>query len=87
LATHSQPSTKQTGESTAATQKTRINSTLKLINKANVKQLEIAWSYDTRKSGGLQTSPIEVNGVLYGISPSQRIFAFDAATGQTEMEV
>jgi len=57
-------------------------STLAQINKSNVKQLEVAWSYDTEETGGLQTSPIEVAGVLYGISPSQKIFALDAATGK-----
>src|SRR5947208_3457988 len=57
-------------------------SPLKQINRSNVKQLELAWSYDTGESGGLQTSPLEVGGVLYGISPSQKIFAIDAATGQ-----
>jgi len=56
-------------------------SPLAQINKSNVKQLQIAWTYDTQEVGGLQTSPIEVNGVLYGISPSQKIFAVDAATG------
>src|SRR5689334_22189677 len=50
-------------------------SPLPQINRSNVKQLQIAWTYDTQESGGLQTSPIEVNGVLYGISPSQKIFA------------
>ena len=57
-------------------------SPLAQINKSNVKQLQVAWSYDTEESGGLQTSPIEVNGVLYGISPTQKIFALDAATGK-----
>ena len=52
------------------------------INKSNVKQLQVAWSFDTGESGGLQTSPLEVDGVLYGISPSQKIFALDAATGK-----
>ena len=52
------------------------------INKSNVKQLEVAWSYDTGETGGLQTSPLEVDGVLYGISPSQKVFALDAATGK-----
>src|SRR5215472_5525102 len=52
------------------------------INKSNVKQLQVAWSYDTEESGGLQTSPIVVHGVFYGISPSQKIFALDASTGQ-----
>jgi quinoprotein glucose dehydrogenase len=57
-------------------------STLKQINTSNVKQLAVAWSYDTGETGGLQTSPIEVDGTLYGISPSQKVFALDAATGR-----
>lgn len=56
-------------------------SPLTQINKSNVSQLQVAWSYDTGETGGLQTSPIEVNGVLYGISPTQKVFALDAATG------
>src|SRR5262249_60445957 len=52
------------------------------INKSNVKQLQVAWSYDTEETGGLQTSPIVVHGVFYGISPSQKVFALDAATGK-----
>lgn len=56
-------------------------SSLQQINRSNVKQLQLAWTYDTKETGGLQTSPIVVNGVLYGISPSQKIFALDAATG------
>jgi quinoprotein glucose dehydrogenase len=57
-------------------------SPLKQINKSNIKQLEVAWSFDTGETGGLQTSPIEVAGVLYGISPTQKVFALDAATGK-----
>ncbi len=57
-------------------------SPLKQINRSNVKQLELAWSFDTGETGGLQTSPIEVAGVVYGISPSQKVFALDAATGK-----
>jgi len=57
-------------------------SPLKQINKSNIKGLEVAWSYDTGETGGLQTSPIEVGGVLYCISPSQKVFALDAATGK-----
>ena len=56
-------------------------SPLTQINKSNVKQLQVAWTFDTAESGGLQTSPIEIDGVLFGISPSQKIFAVDAATG------
>jgi quinoprotein glucose dehydrogenase len=57
-------------------------SPLKQINRSNVNQLELAWSFDTGETGGLQTSPLEVDGVLYGVSPSQKVFALDAATGR-----
>src|SRR4029077_269787 len=60
----------------------RHYSSLAQINRTNVKQLEVAWSYDTGEKGGLQTSPLVVDGVLYGISPTQKIFALDAATGK-----
>jgi quinoprotein glucose dehydrogenase len=59
----------------------RHYSSLSQINRANVKQLEMAWSYDTGEKGGMQTSPLVVDGVLYGISPTQKIFAVNAATG------
>src|SRR5258708_620029 len=57
-------------------------SPLNQINKSNIKQLQVAWAFDTEETGGLQTSPIVVNGVLYGLSPSQKVFALDAATGK-----
>ena len=57
-------------------------SPLAQINRANVKQLEVAWSFDTGEPGGLQTSPIIVDGVLYGITPIQKVFALNAATGR-----
>src|ERR1700686_3007463 len=57
-------------------------SPLTQINRSNIKQLQIAWTYDTEETGGLQTSPIVVSGILYGISPTQNIFALDAATGK-----
>src|SRR5262249_39651660 len=47
-------------------------SPLAQINRSNVAQLQIAWSFDVGETGGLQTSPIVVNGVLYGITPSQK---------------
>ncbi len=56
-------------------------SPLTQINRKNVRQLQVAWSFDTGEEGGLQTSPIIVDGVLYGIMPTQKIFALDAATG------
>ena len=47
-----------------------------------MKQLEVAWTFDTEEEGGLQTSPIVVDGVLYGLTPSQKVFALNAATGK-----
>jgi quinoprotein glucose dehydrogenase len=57
-------------------------SILAQINLSNVKQLEMAWSYDTGETGGMQTTPLVVDGVLYGISPTQKIFALDAENGK-----
>ena len=57
-------------------------SSLTQINRQNVNRLQVAWTFDTGEQGGLQTSPIIVNGILYGITPSQKIFALDAATGK-----
>jgi glucose dehydrogenase len=57
-------------------------SPLTQINRANVAQLQVAWSFDTQESGGLQTSPIVVDGILYGITPTQKVFALEAATGK-----
>jgi len=57
-------------------------SPLTQINRENVNQLRVAWTFDTGEQGGLQSSPIIVDGVLYGITPTQRVFALDAATGE-----
>lgn len=57
-------------------------STLAEINRENVKELTVAWSYDTGEPGGLETSPIIVGGVLYGLTPTQKVFALDASTGR-----
>ncbi len=57
-------------------------SKLAQIDRSNVKRLAVAWSFDTQEEGGLQTSPIIVEGELYGITPTQKVFALDAATGK-----
>jgi quinoprotein glucose dehydrogenase len=57
-------------------------SALAQINRTNVQQLQVAWTYDTAEKGGVQTSPLVVGRTLYGISPTQKIFAVDAATGK-----
>ncbi|HEY7288182.1 MAG TPA: c-type cytochrome, partial [Vicinamibacterales bacterium] len=57
-------------------------SALDQINVSNVARLETAWTYDTHEAGGMQTQPIVVGRVLYGVSPLHKTFAVDAATGQ-----
>jgi quinoprotein glucose dehydrogenase len=57
-------------------------SSLSQINRDNVKQLQVAWSFDTGEAGGLQTNPIIVGNVLYAYTPSQRVIALNAATGE-----
>jgi quinoprotein glucose dehydrogenase len=56
-------------------------SPLTRINRANVARLAAAWTYDTGEPGALQTQPVVVDGVLYGFTPSHKLFALDAATG------
>ena len=57
-------------------------STLSQINRHNVKELQLAWSFDTGEQGGLQSSPLIIDGVLFGITPTQNIFAVDATNGK-----
>jgi quinoprotein glucose dehydrogenase len=56
-------------------------SPLTQINRDNVKQLKLAWTYDTGETAGMQTHPLIVGRVLFGYTPSQKVFALDAATG------
>ena len=62
------------------------------ITRDNVGRLEVAWTYhagdaDTETNRTqMQTSPIVVEGVLYGVSPVTKVFALDAATGERRWE-
>ena len=59
--------------------------TLSQITPANVSELTVAWTYDTRDSfpgSEMQSNPVIQAGVLYAMSPKQRAFALDAATGK-----
>ncbi len=56
-------------------------SPLTQINRANVKNLRPAWTFDTGEKGGIQTNPLVLGRVLYGYTPTQKVFAVDAATG------
>ncbi len=61
-------------------------SALDQINRGNVAQLEVAWTYNTGDmdaKGGtqIQCNPLIIDGVLYGSSPKLKFFALNAATG------
>ncbi|MBA3441754.1 MAG: PQQ-binding-like beta-propeller repeat protein [Pyrinomonadaceae bacterium] len=59
-------------------------SKLRQINRENVSNLEVAWSYDTNDAfpgAEMQCNPVIVGGVLYATSPKLRVIALDAATG------
>jgi glucose dehydrogenase len=55
---------------------------LSQINRANVRQLTIAWTYDTGEKGGLQTNPLVIGRTLYAFAPSLQVIALDAASGK-----
>lgn len=55
-------------------------SPLTQINTGNVAGLEEAWRFDTG-AGALQTTPLIVDGRLFGVTPTQGVFALDPATG------
>ena len=59
-------------------------SPLKQITRENVNQLQLAWTFDTNESSSYasETQPIMVNGIFYGITPSHKLVALNAATGK-----
>jgi quinoprotein glucose dehydrogenase len=57
-------------------------SPLTQINRDNVSQLKEVWRYDTGEKDGLETSPLIIGGVLYGLTPTEQVFALNAATGK-----
>ena len=58
-------------------------SALKQIDRSNVSRLQLAWTYDTADGpGDSQTQPLVVNGVLFGLTPTHKVIALDAATGK-----
>ncbi|MFN7943799.1 MAG: PQQ-binding-like beta-propeller repeat protein [Blastocatellia bacterium] len=58
-------------------------SSLRQINRTNVHQLKIIWTYDAADGpGDAQTQPVFVDGVVYGVTSNHKIIALDAATGK-----
>jgi quinoprotein glucose dehydrogenase len=56
-------------------------SSLTQINKSNVKQLEIAWTYATGDSKEYLFNPLMVDGVIYVQAKNNSLVALDAASG------
>lgn len=57
-------------------------SLLREIDAGNVGRLKRAWEYHTGDFGILEANPIVVDGILYGTTAANGVFALDAATGK-----
>ncbi len=57
-------------------------SSLKQINKSNVKQLEVVWTYPTAASEKYLFNPLVAGGVMYVQAKNNSIVALDAVTGK-----
>jgi alcohol dehydrogenase (cytochrome c) len=57
-------------------------SALEQINTANAQALVPKWAYQTMAGGKFETTPLVVDGVLYGTGQDDRAFALDARTGR-----
>ncbi len=72
-------------------------SPLTQINSTNVKQLTVAWTFRTgelelykgtsaEEKAAFETTPIMVDGTLFFSTPTSRVFAIDATTGQKKWD-
>src|SRR5277367_2730003 len=52
------------------------------INRANVKNLHVAWIFQTDVRESMETSPIVVNGVMYVTTSFDHVYALNAKTGE-----
>jgi quinoprotein glucose dehydrogenase len=57
-------------------------SSLKQIDRGNVKSLVAAWKFDTGERGGLETNPVIVGRILYAFTPGHKVIALDAVSGR-----
>src|SRR5215470_13231525 len=56
-------------------------SPLDQINRRNVQQLQLAWSWAMENTGAQEATPLVYNGVMYLPNPGGVVQALDAATG------
>lgn len=66
-------------------------SILDQINKNNVQDLKVAWTFDSGDAFGeggsqsdMQSNPLIIDGHFYFVSPKGRLFCLDAATGEQQ---
>jgi glucose dehydrogenase len=57
-------------------------SSLAQINRKNVKDLRVAWTFDTGEKGSIESTPVIVGRLLYTYTPSLKVVALDASTGK-----
>lgn len=57
-------------------------SSLSQIDKSNVSQLEVAWTYSTGDTRTYRFNPIVIDGVMYVLAKNNSIVALDASTGK-----
>ena len=57
-------------------------SALDQIKASNVTSLTSKWAYQTMAAGKFETTPLVVDGVLYGTGADDRVFALDARSGR-----
>ena len=60
-------------------------SRLSQINRENVRNLKVAWTFDSGDAypgSEMQCNPLVVNGVLYATTPKVNVVALNAATGK-----
>ena len=55
---------------------------LKEITPENVANLRVAWAYQLRGSGVMESSPVIVDGIMYVTEPPSNVTAIDARTGK-----
>jgi alcohol dehydrogenase (cytochrome c) len=60
----------------------RRHSALKEVTTANVSHLVPKWAFQTMAGGKFETTPLVVDGVLYGTGQDDRAFALDARSGR-----
>lgn len=60
-------------------------SRLNQISPANVRQLQVAWTFatgDEFAGSEMQANPVVIDGIMYATTPKLQVFALDAATGR-----